>query len=214
LIHARIIQGIDIPDIDLVVQYQLPHKYCILFQRVGRAARDHSRTAIVIIFVEAKYLDDTASLGQKQSTSRGKKRKVDKEGNLGPDPKKRRTSRQSDISSSQSEPNTKQEEPEQEDNLKVVATPSIPTSLAQPAKGNKDVEPVMDAFINAATRQSGCRRGPGNQFFANPEVPQGMCMMTCINPFLTLVSGAQHRGRRRFLLFPLLSTSASPRPML
>ncbi|KAG8725193.1 hypothetical protein FRC09_006429 [Ceratobasidium sp. 395] len=71
--------GIDIPDIDLVVQYQLPQKFCILYQRIGRAARGYGRTARVVIIADPRYFDNPTISAQKSSTGKGRKRKVEDE---------------------------------------------------------------------------------------------------------------------------------------
>ncbi|KAH7335285.1 P-loop containing nucleoside triphosphate hydrolase protein [Rhizoctonia solani] len=59
--------GIDIPDIDLVVQHQPPSKYCSVSQHFGRAARDPSHTAKAILLVDSKYFDDVKQKSQERS---------------------------------------------------------------------------------------------------------------------------------------------------
>ncbi|QRV87678.1 Helicase conserved C-terminal domain [Ceratobasidium sp. AG-Ba] len=73
--------GIDIPDIELVVQFQLPIRFCTLFQRFGRCARSVALVAIAILIVESKYFDDTKKrLGEqaakRQEREAAKKRKA------------------------------------------------------------------------------------------------------------------------------------------
>ncbi|KAG9092197.1 hypothetical protein FRC07_011710, partial [Ceratobasidium sp. 392] len=72
--------GIDISDIALVVQFQLPGKFCTLFQRFGRCARCVAMVAIAILIVESKYFDDTKKRLEEQATKRqeraAKKRKA------------------------------------------------------------------------------------------------------------------------------------------
>ncbi|KAG8698799.1 hypothetical protein FRC09_007020 [Ceratobasidium sp. 395] len=171
--------GIDISDIDVVVQYQLPQKYCSLFQRSGRAARDQSRSANAIALVEPKYLDKTTTSGQKSGTSKGKKREADEEGSSDRNTKKPRTEG--------SDPITK-EEPKEGD-LALESPPSTTTkqTRSRTSKHKFKPEPVMDAFINAAVRHTGCRRIPGNQFFNNPEIPKEgdeefCCLRCCPRP--------------------------------
>ncbi|KAI0309162.1 hypothetical protein OF83DRAFT_1045589, partial [Amylostereum chailletii] len=50
-------QGIDIPDIQVIIQWKLTCNMDTLWQRFGRAARDPSLEGIAIVFVEPKYLD-------------------------------------------------------------------------------------------------------------------------------------------------------------
>ncbi|QRW07800.1 Helicase conserved C-terminal domain [Ceratobasidium sp. AG-Ba] len=158
--------GIDIPDIDLVVQYQLPKKFCILFQRMGRAARGYGRTARVVVIVEPKYFKIPAISEQKPSTRKGKKRKAEEEAKPCAVPtKKQRT-----------KANSYKIAPAQEVMVNdSSANSTLQSTTERPevcAAYDNDIEPVMDAFVNAEVRGSGCRRRPGNQYFANPNVPQ------------------------------------------
>lgn len=63
-------QGIDIPDIQLVVQYQLPTSFCVLWQRLGRAARNILLKGMGIVIVEAKHFDDEKAKRQKAAEAR------------------------------------------------------------------------------------------------------------------------------------------------
>jgi superfamily II DNA/RNA helicase len=65
-----LIQGIDIPDIQLVVQYQLPASLSVLWQRLGQAARNPSIQATGIVLVEAKYFSSEKAKRQKAAETR------------------------------------------------------------------------------------------------------------------------------------------------
>ncbi|KAG9113667.1 hypothetical protein FRC07_007767, partial [Ceratobasidium sp. 392] len=67
--------GIDISDIELVVQFQLPTRFCTLFQQFGRCARSIALVAIAILIVESKYFDDTKKRLQEQAAKRQAARK-------------------------------------------------------------------------------------------------------------------------------------------
>jgi hypothetical protein len=55
-IHANVIhQGLDIQDIELVVQWGYIHSLCTLMQWLGHAARDPSIEASGIYFVKKDY---------------------------------------------------------------------------------------------------------------------------------------------------------------
>ena len=51
-------KGIDIPDIELVVQWRTTCGLNAIWQRVGRAARGPGCEALAVVFVEAKYFDE------------------------------------------------------------------------------------------------------------------------------------------------------------
>lgn len=51
-------QGVDLPDILLVVQWRMTCTMTALWQRLGRAVRDRRLEGIGVLFAEAKYFDD------------------------------------------------------------------------------------------------------------------------------------------------------------
>ncbi|KIM36196.1 hypothetical protein M413DRAFT_78603, partial [Hebeloma cylindrosporum] len=51
--------GIDLPDINLVIQWRATCDLCTLWQRFGRAARDFEIEAIALFLVEPMYFDET-----------------------------------------------------------------------------------------------------------------------------------------------------------
>ena len=50
-------QGIDLKDIELVIQWKVTCDLCILWQRFGRAARDKSLQSTALLLVESKDCD-------------------------------------------------------------------------------------------------------------------------------------------------------------
>ena len=52
-------QGIDLPNITLVIQWRASCDLCTLWQRFGRAARDFALNAIALFLVEPMYFDET-----------------------------------------------------------------------------------------------------------------------------------------------------------
>ncbi|KAF4615749.1 hypothetical protein D9613_012407 [Agrocybe pediades] len=64
--------GLDIPDIELVVQWRFVASLCTLFQRLGRAARGPKTRGKAIYFVEAQYFDGN----QKKTTGKRKRTKA------------------------------------------------------------------------------------------------------------------------------------------
>ena len=65
----------DLPDVELVVQYRATCGICTLWQRFGRAARDRTRTAKVLFLVEPKHYDEVKT--QKATRQAERKRKAD-----------------------------------------------------------------------------------------------------------------------------------------
>ncbi|CDO72245.1 hypothetical protein BN946_scf184970.g97 [Trametes cinnabarina] len=62
--------GIDIPDIDIVVQWRPTCSLDSLWQRFGRAARDPNREAIAVLFADAKYFDEEREAARKRAEKR------------------------------------------------------------------------------------------------------------------------------------------------
>ncbi|KAF8593383.1 P-loop containing nucleoside triphosphate hydrolase protein, partial [Ceratobasidium sp. AG-I] len=62
--------GIDIPDVELVVQYQLPVSLSVLWQRLGRAARDPKRHARGVVLVEKKHFEEDKERRRKAAETR------------------------------------------------------------------------------------------------------------------------------------------------
>ncbi|QRV87442.1 DEAD/DEAH box helicase [Ceratobasidium sp. AG-Ba] len=151
--------GIDIPDIDLVVQYQLPKRFFI---------------------VESKYFEIPTISEQKPSTSKGKKRKAEDEVKPGAAPAKKRRTKANTYQIASVHEAMATDVPTGSPLASTVESPEV---CAAP---DNDIEPVMDAFVNAEVRGSGCRRRPGNQYFANPDVPQvgdeDYCCERCCPP--------------------------------
>ena len=76
------LQGCNIPDIDVVVQWKLPASLSIFVQRAGHAARNKARNGLAVLLVEpsAYSVDIVAkNLQQKETaTEKGKKKKKKK----------------------------------------------------------------------------------------------------------------------------------------
>ncbi|KAI9434782.1 P-loop containing nucleoside triphosphate hydrolase protein [Lactarius indigo] len=64
--------GLDLRNIELVVQWKHTKSFCMLWQRLGRAARDPSTEATGIYIVEPKFMDRRMQTKQKAATNAGK----------------------------------------------------------------------------------------------------------------------------------------------
>ncbi|KAI9431018.1 hypothetical protein H4582DRAFT_1823209, partial [Lactarius indigo] len=64
--------GLDLCNIELVVQWKHTKSFCMLWQHLGRAARDPSTEATRIYIVEPKFMDCRMQTKQKAATNAGK----------------------------------------------------------------------------------------------------------------------------------------------
>lgn len=180
------VQGIDIPDVELVVQFQVPNKFCTLFQRFGRGARHRSCLALVVLIAEPKYFDDTKETAKQRAAKRritqATRKRMLEDGEVSSPRKRQHTGSLL--------PSIKKEEP---DNTQLLADISASDNsgsttgllssgsgavTVRPKRHDNETEEVMDSFINAPQRRhagntSACCRVPGNQYFANPTNAQG-----------------------------------------
>ncbi|KAH7917502.1 P-loop containing nucleoside triphosphate hydrolase protein [Leucogyrophana mollusca] len=74
--------GIDLQDIELIIQWRVTCDLCTLWQRFGRGARNPTLQATALLFVESKYLDANRQKKAENKEKRAqkqlkKKRKVD-----------------------------------------------------------------------------------------------------------------------------------------
>ncbi|KAI9437122.1 P-loop containing nucleoside triphosphate hydrolase protein [Lactarius psammicola] len=65
--------GLDLRDIEIVIQWRYMQSLCMLWQRLGRAARDPSKEATGIYMVEPQYLDKHRMQADKRVTERTKR---------------------------------------------------------------------------------------------------------------------------------------------
>jgi superfamily II DNA/RNA helicase len=171
-------KGIDISDIDIVVQYQVPGKFCTLYQRFGRTSRDRQRHGLAVLIAEPRYFDAT----KKERAERAEKLRKTKE------LQKRKLE---DLEAAQAAKKSCMGlEVKKEDTEAISANGASSSLLPQPVSNTPktqastrqtkglEVETVMDQFINAHSRPSvenACRHAPGNQFFVNPAIVEGAC---------------------------------------
>jgi superfamily II DNA/RNA helicase len=68
-------QGIDLPDICVIIQWRVRCSMCTLWQRFGRGARSPHNSAIAILFAESRYFDDEKEKARKAKARRANVRK-------------------------------------------------------------------------------------------------------------------------------------------
>ncbi|KZV82701.1 P-loop containing nucleoside triphosphate hydrolase protein [Exidia glandulosa HHB12029] len=160
--------GLDVPDIELVVQWKATPSLCTLMQRFGRAARDPMLEGEGILIVEKSYIRDGKTKKRKRPSATH-----DKDDDTG-------------AASSGSEASDAENEAVSGSNVEATLRPSVSTPSApraassahgRPKKRRKiEVQPPMDRFINPCA----CRRGVSNNYFGNDKVAaQEPCCPRC-----------------------------------
>jgi superfamily II DNA/RNA helicase len=72
----KVLQGCNIPDVDVVVQWKLPSSVSTFVQRAGRAARGHGRTGLAVLLVEKSVYEADLSRLDEIVQSTGKRKTV------------------------------------------------------------------------------------------------------------------------------------------
>ncbi|PPR03854.1 hypothetical protein CVT26_000852 [Gymnopilus dilepis] len=169
--------GLDIPDIELIIQWRYVPSLCTLFQRVGRAGRGKGTRATGIYLVEPQYFDGHKNkvIGKRKRSSKAK---------YVPQ-KMQRTEAPVRLVTEQEEEVVEEEEDEPGERDQDVGVeeeegdvPLHPTARGEarqylvslPATTGlapDEYEAIaMDLFINARLRGR-CRRGVINEYFGN-----------------------------------------------
>jgi superfamily II DNA/RNA helicase len=177
-------QGIDLPDIELVVQYQLTATMCILWQRLGRSGRGPGTQATGVVIVEPKHFDDEKAKRRKAVEARAAKKRKAAHKELQQEESRKRPRKEELLPLSEDHPIP----PSSEDDTLMDTTSDIaqekircsPTSkrsgrAKRPPKFNSKapqlVEAGVDKFINShlvPNAEDRCRRRAINRYFGNP----------------------------------------------
>lgn len=185
-------QGLDLPDVEIVVQYRVPGDLCTLWQRFGRSGRAVGSEATAILLVESTYFDEDRKKKLAAKLKSSAKRKAAKHG-----PAARPAKRLALSTTTNEGPHpTPTTRPLEDDNGELdnalaenEATPAIPdlhifekrSDEAKTASYNKpqsqsntgskkrtlELGSALDDLINAATRGIDCRRCVPNMYFGN-----------------------------------------------
>jgi len=185
----------------LVIQWGFINSLCVLMQRLGRAARDHTLTALAVYFVEPLYFDTYSGKRKRPALEEGqpyqKKKKVailDAEstavhreensqhrGDSDALDRGEDDELTNDISMVVDQPNERTIS-DIAGNTSILTTPSAPSSSSPspakilPVNADSDVieRAAMYAFINAHLRGF-CRRRVTNEYFNNPNLIGESC---------------------------------------
>ncbi|KAI9457456.1 P-loop containing nucleoside triphosphate hydrolase protein [Lactarius psammicola] len=159
--------GLDLRDIEIVIQWRYTQSLCMLWQRLGQAARDPSKEATGIYMVEPQYLDKHRMQADKRVTEHTKRAQQKRPQGVA-DTDNGLTCKR--VRSQDNKPGHSRQKKSQSH----VAHPEIHTPASQTADNlivKEDCHEsyevaAMDTYINA--RQRGvCRRKISNEFFGN-----------------------------------------------
>ncbi|KAI9429072.1 P-loop containing nucleoside triphosphate hydrolase protein [Lactarius indigo] len=159
--------GLDLRNIELVVQWKHTKSFCMLWQRLGRAARDPSTEATGIYIVEPKFMDRRMQTKQKAAMNAGKSQQRQLHGV--PDTVDvTSTSTSAHVQSGKAGPSSRKRPHHQRDQPEPDSGAPCTTGrlIVQEEKHENYEEAAMDAYINAHSRGV-CRRGISNEFFGN-----------------------------------------------
>ncbi|OJT09442.1 hypothetical protein TRAPUB_13660 [Trametes pubescens] len=187
--------GVDIPDVELIVQWKLTCDIDSLWQRIGRAARGPGTEAVAVVLVESKYFDEEKEMAAKRAEKRREKRK-EAEVNKAVAAEQRKRKRaegpgeDGDESTSRSRLRPDQaaasaaESSDAVHNIAVMseceklrveykssqaaaAKAAAAAAKSKSKKGDIELSPELDNLVNAATRPFKCYRTPIQAYYEN-----------------------------------------------
>ncbi|KAI9066924.1 P-loop containing nucleoside triphosphate hydrolase protein [Trametes sanguinea] len=176
--------GVDIPDVEVVVQWRVTCDLDTLWQRFGRAARGQGREGVAILYAEAKYFDEERQEAAKRAEKRRKKaqqKSAEKEVNK----RKRPIEDEGDQPARRPEPPSV-EVAVTEPQLTVFEQLRVSYALTRPVRqgadkargkpkagkgtNDTDLSNEIDNLVNAATRAFKCYRVPVTAYYGNDRL--------------------------------------------
>ncbi|KAB5592160.1 hypothetical protein CTheo_4425 [Ceratobasidium theobromae] len=181
---ASLIFGIDIPDIKLVIQYQLPASLSVLWQRLGRAARNPNIKATGMVLVEAKHFASEKAKRQKAAEVRMVNQRKRKHQELLQEASLATSSRERSCSPALSD-NDLGRDPSIQVLVGIVGGLAPRNRRQTTRTKTHTLERGLDQFINSHTSShidQRCRRQAINSYFGNPiEVAEDdICCARCL----------------------------------
>lgn len=180
-------QGIDLPDITLVVQYRVPKELSTFIQRAGRAARNPNLQATAVLLAEPSYFDDEKEKAAQRAAERNAKKRA-ADGHLQPSVAKQPCS---SLDGGR-------------DRGEVVEV-LVPEIIAE-----SRCEPAMDNFLNADRRPEKCRRKVVNNHFGNNDLRKSFFAFTILNVLTIIVPFSPSWFPSSTCCLPLLLPSLRP----
>jgi superfamily II DNA/RNA helicase len=156
----------DVPNVELVVQWKATCTLSTLWQRFGRGGQNPALEATAVFLVEKEHFDEIRK--KKEET---KKRKAAKAATSVPTKRPRTQATSTVLQTSESvdvEGTSDDSADESENKLEEMRRRYLELGNKPGRKSTKrTLEPVMDDFINAGTRKFPCRQLPLNVYFEN-----------------------------------------------
>jgi superfamily II DNA or RNA helicase len=166
-----VFKGLDLPGIEIVVQWRYTQSLCTLWQRLGRAARDPRREATSIYLVEPQYMDQTSKQsdqGDSGPTERVQQKRSQGVANPGGPSRKRGQLQGREGHGGRKKSRVDQAQPhasEAQTDGKLI--------VKEDRHQHYEVA-AMDTYVNARERGT-CRHMVSNEFFGNRP---GECLCT------------------------------------
>jgi superfamily II DNA or RNA helicase len=181
----------DLPDIELVVQWRASCNLMTLWQRLGRGARDRTYTATGVFLVEKEHFAEE----REKKLKRQRVRKAKKQNTPLQSITNKRVRTESSTSQrvvANLEAIDSSSEESEKDELAVTQEPSIAsasttilelrhrysTTVTAPRKKKSDpLEPAMDDMINARFRKLRCRKLPVQAYLEMNDICTYCCQL-------------------------------------
>ncbi|KAI0674174.1 P-loop containing nucleoside triphosphate hydrolase protein [Trametes maxima] len=196
--------GVDIEDVELVVQWKVTCDLDSLWQRFGRAARGPGREAVAVLLAEPKYFDEERAAAEKRAEARAEKRKEGelKKATAAEQRKRKRAEGETDETTGDSRPAVRPrvgaDSPVTSDSVEprtsnvskyeqlqiMYKTSRRETEDTAPKKRKATTEsaalsPELDSLVNAATRPFKCYRVPITAYYENDRA--GVDFTQCVH---------------------------------
>ncbi|KIP02702.1 hypothetical protein PHLGIDRAFT_78720, partial [Phlebiopsis gigantea 11061_1 CR5-6] len=176
--------GVDLSDIEIIIQWKCTCDMDTLWQRFGRAARDAKREAIAILFVEAKYFDEDREKATERARKEEKrranraaqkeigKRKAGDQEQERVTKRSRRTGTTKGDGGSDTDLEVDGERLSLFEKLRVEYLQKMPKAQADKVKktSSDGIGPELDNMVNARGRGIGCYRAPITAFYENDRL--------------------------------------------
>lgn len=199
-------QGLDLPDVEIVVQYRIPGDLCTLWQRFGRSGRAAGSEATAILLVENTYFDQDRKKKLAAKLKSSAKRKAAKHGSVAR-PAKRPALSTTTNGGIHSTPTTRPLDDGDGELDSVLAENEVTTTIPDPPifekrsdeakltsynkpqsqlnvgskKRTLEIGSALDDLINAATRGIECRRCVPNMYFGNNKACKIIFSASCMS---------------------------------
>lgn len=195
IILTTCVQGVDLPDVKIIIQWRVTCDLSMLWQRIGRGVRQRDLTGIALILAEPKHFDDEKEKRATAKEKREKKKKAKaKQAGIGsasaqgpvavtaqvstahaasgPPLATQQTTGGVDDNSSADENDAESSDDDgyAEDRRDLYSKRDESASASRKRKRESELSPAMDDMINARFRKKvKCHRAPPMLYFGNDK---------------------------------------------